>query len=159
FVTVQHQIAGESGLAIEERQDIVYLPMPTTFKAPKPRPVPDRPVIDDTVPMSEALLFRYSACTFNAHRIHYDLPYAQEVEKYPGLVVHGPLQATLLAAAATAYLGRMPSRFDFRGVHPMFHDHDLRIVGVETQDGLDLCTAKGDAHQGMSARATWEDKT
>ena len=64
-----------------------------------------------------------------------------------------------LIAAATSYLGRTPDRFEFRGVHPMFHDADLRIVGVETHDGLDLCTAKDDAHQGMSARAIWEDKT
>lgn len=158
FVTVLHEIAGEDGIALRERQDIVYLPMPERFVAPKPRPVPDTPCHDETVAMSEALLFRYSACTFNAHRIHYDLAYAREVEKYPGLVVHGPLQATLLAALATRWTGRAPDRFAFRGVHPMFHDAPLRLMAVEAEGGLDLCTARGDAHQGMTATATWEDK-
>ena len=156
FVTVQHEIAGEDGLAIEERQDIVYLPMPTEWRAPRAVPVPEAPVLDETVPMSAALLFRYSACTFNAHRIHYDLAYAQEVEKYPGLVVHGPLQATLLMMAATRHGGRAPDRFSFRGVHPMFADAPLRVMAVAGDAGLTLCTAKGDAHQGMTATASWE---
>jgi 3-methylfumaryl-CoA hydratase len=77
--------------------------------------------------VSTALLFRYSAITYNAHRIHYDLPYAQEVEKYPALVTHGPMQAIMLIDAATRHAGEAPKRFRFRGVHPMFHDHDLRL--------------------------------
>ncbi len=157
FVTVDHEIAGEAGLALRERQDIVYLPMPTRFAEPKPRDVPATPLLDRHVAVSEALLFRYSACTFNAHRIHYDLPYAQEAEKYPGLVVHGPLQATLLIAMACAWKGRDPDSFSFRGVSPMFHDHDLRLLAVAEPDGLTLCTARKNERQGMTARAIWEE--
>lgn len=159
FVTVEHEIAGREGMAIRERQDIVYLPMPDRFTPPAPRPVPGAPLLDETVPVNEALLFRYSACTFNAHRIHYDLPYAQAVEKYPALVVHGPLQATYLAALAGRWKGRPPDRFSFRGVHPCFHDHDLRLMAEACDGGLTLCTARGDAHQCQTATAIWEDDT
>ncbi len=87
---------------IEEQQDIVYLAIPDAFNPPKKRPLPDNPGLRQTAEASEALLFRYSAITFNAHRIHYDLPYAQAVENYPGLVIHGPLQAMWLIEAARA---------------------------------------------------------
>ncbi|WP_244437566.1 FAS1-like dehydratase domain-containing protein [Roseivivax isoporae] len=160
FVTVAHEIAGEDGLAIRETQDIVYLEMPDRFRAPKPVPVPAAPILERRVPVSEALLFRFSACTFNAHRIHIDLPYAREVEKYPNLVVHGPLQAMMLALQATAHRGRAPDRFRFRGVHPMFHDADLRLLAEDGEDGaLRLCTARGEDHQGLQATAEWEGGT
>lgn len=100
FVTLVHQVFADDRLALSEAQNIVYLEILDQFIAPKPRPVPDAPVFSTRIDMSEALLFRYSAATFNAHRIHYDLAYAREVEKYPGLVIHGPLQATLLMQAS-----------------------------------------------------------
>ena len=156
FVTVDHDLHGEDGKAITERQDIVYMPMPNVFSPPKARPVPDAPLLDETVPVSEALLFRYSACTFNAHRIHIDLDYTREVEKYPNLVVHGPLQATHLAALATRWKGQAPDAFEFRGVHPMFHDADMRLVATEDDNALRLCTARGTEHQCLQAKATWE---
>ncbi len=160
FVTVQHDIAGEDGLAISERQDIVYLPMPERFQPPKALPVPTDPVIDETVAMSEALLFRYSACTFNAHRIHYDSAYAAKVEKYPGLIVHGPLQATCLIDAAHRHRGTPPRHFEFRSVYPMFHHDPLRVLGEAREDGsLRMCTATGSSHQNMQARARWEEGT
>lgn len=156
FVTVGHELFGESGLAISEEQDIVYIAMPDSFRPPKPIPAPDSADFDTTVPVDGVLLFRYSAATFNGHRIHYDLPYATEVEKYPGLVVHGPLQATLLMALAIRHRGRPPARFRFRGVHPMFHTHDLRLLGVDADDAMELCTAAPDGHQGLQARAEWD---
>lgn len=157
FVTVRHEIAGETGLALKERQDIVYLPMPERFTEPRPIPVPEQAVARRRLDISAALLFRYSACTFNAHRIHYDLPYAREVEKYPGLVVHGPLQATLLMQLACDWKGRAPSRFRFRGVSPMFQDHPLDLIADLGAEALELCTAKGNQRQGMQAQAMWED--
>ncbi len=160
FVTVQHEIAGESGLAISERQDIVYLPMPDSFQPPKAIPVPTAPLIDEAQEMSEALLFRYSACTFNAHRIHYDRAYAAEVEKYPGLIVHGPLQATYLIDAARRHHGTPPRYFSFRSVYPKFHQDSLRVLGELQDDGsLRMCTATGKAHQNMQATASWEETT
>lgn len=156
FVTLDHEVREDGALAVAETQNIVYLQIPERFSPPNPRPTPDAPAFDVAAPVSEALLFRYSAVTFNAHRIHYDLTYAQEVEKYPGLVVHGPLQATLLLAAAKAYAGREPARFDYRGVHPMFHDDDLHLYGFdETDTGMSLCTGAPGRHQGMSAAVTW----
>lgn len=156
FVTVDHEISGRDGLAIRERQDIVYLPAPKTFAAPKPRPVPTNTTFRETFDISTPALFRYSAATFNSHRIHYDLPYAQEVEHYPGLVVHGPLQATLLMDRATAYRGAPPQDFSFRGVHPMFHFENLDLFAVGGEDGsMNLCTGSPRGHQGMTATARW----
>lgn len=155
-VKVRHAIAGAEGLAIEEEQTLVYLEIPDAFRPPKRVPVPAAPAFDRTLPMSATLLFRYSAATFNGHRIHYDRAYATDVEHYPGLVVHGPLQATLLIAAATEHRGAPPVSFRFRGIHPMFDTHDLRVIGVETDEGgLDLCTAAPEGFKGLQASAEW----
>ena len=157
FVTVGHALSGDQGLAISEEQDIVYIKMPDSYRPPKPIPAPEPAGFDMTVPVNQVLLFRYSAATFNGHRIHYDLPYATEVEKYPGLVVHGPLQATLLMTMAIRQRGRPPARFRFRGVHPMFHLDDLRLLGVEAADGaMALFTAAPEGHQGLQAHAEWD---
>ncbi len=156
FVTVDHVIRGERGIAVEETQEIVYLPVPDHYAPPRKRQMPAAPALAERVEMTEALLFRYSAITFNAHRIHYDLPYAREIEHYPGLVVHGPLQATLLMRAATRYRGRAPCEYHFRAVHPMFAGAMLDITAVEEEDGaLALCTGQ-DGHQGMQATAIWQ---
>jgi len=78
-----------------------------------------------------------------------------EVEKYPALVVHGPMQATLLMAAAVRHRDSAPRRFSFRGVHPMFDSHDRRLIGVDEGAAMALCTAAPDGHQGVQARADW----
>jgi 3-methylfumaryl-CoA hydratase len=157
FVRVGHDIEGAVG-RIREEQDIVYLDIPDRFRPPKAIPAPRAADFDETVPMTEARLFRYSAATFNAHRIHYDLPYAREIEKYPALVVHGPMQATLLIEAACRHVGHAPRRFRFKGVHPMFHDQDLRLIGtrVPGEAAVELCTAAASGHQGMQARMEWD---
>ena len=160
FVTVLHDIAGEDGLALREQHDIVYLELPRRYSPPAPMAPPETVIAEREVPMSETLLFRFSACTFNAHRIHLDLDYVREVEKYPHLVVHGPLQALLMAAQATDLRGTPPDRFRYRGVHPMFPDAPLRVLATGERDGaLDLCTARGTEHQGMTATAQWEETT
>lgn len=154
LVSLDHQIFGPLGLAIEERQDIVYLPMPDHFTPPKKRPMPAEPA--ESVETPSTLLFRYSAATFNAHRIHYDLDYARSIEKYPGLVVHGPLQAALLMRHATEIRKRPPIFFDFRSVHPMFAGTALDICSTE-EDGVLSLFCGQDGHQGMHATAMWED--
>lgn len=156
LLTVDHQVFGPRGLAIEERQDIVYLDIPDTFTPPNKRAMPEVPGTARTRhAMTPPLLFRYSAMTFNAHRIHYDLDYTRAVEKYPALVVHGPLQATLLMRFATEARGAAPSQFDFRGIHPMFAGTDLDIAAVEEDSGLALFAGQ-DGHQGMTASAIWD---
>ncbi len=161
FVSVDHEISGENGLAISESQDIVYLAIPDQYAPPRKLDVISQPDFEEALETTPTLLFRYSALTFNAHRIHYDLPYAQTVEHYPGLVVHGPLQATLLIDAAARQAGRVPDHFSFRGVHPVFAGEALRVMGQQhANDTMNLCTAVagyGAAYQGMQAKAVWED--
>ena len=156
FVRVGHDLRGEGGGAIREEQDIVYLPIPDTFRPPRTIPAPATPLFNETLDASPVRLFRYSAATYNAHRIHYDRDYATGAERYPGLVVHGPLQATLLMEAATRHTGRTPARFSFRGVYPIF-DGTLSLQA--TADGataLKLCTVAEAGHQGLQARFEWE---
>lgn len=159
FVTVDHEVHGENGLAITERQDIVYLAIPDSFTPPRKQPLPEGEAYAEDVRVNEALLFRYSACTFNAHRIHFDLPYAQQVENYPGLVVHGPLQATRLIAGAARTKGRAPDGFTFRGVHPLFHDDGLHLRGAWEDGTLRLWAGTSLGHQTMQASATWGGTT
>lgn len=157
FVTVRHEIAGEGGGRIREVQDIVYLPMPAAFRPPRAIPAPEAPLFEETVETGPVRLFRYSAATVNAHRIHYDRAYAAEVEKYPALVVHGPLQATLLVEAGIRHSGRQPRRITHRGVHPMFDTEPLRLMGTaRPEGGLFLCTVAAAGHQGMQVTLEWE---
>ena len=119
FVTVKHEVYSPRGLAISEEQDIVYIEIPKVFALPKPIPLPDNLTWQLPYPIDPVLLFRFSAVTFNGHRIHYDLRYSSEVEKYPGLVVHGPLQAMLMMRAAeTLNPRRRVARYSFRGSGP-----------------------------------------
>ena len=143
FVTVKHVVEGPRGIAIEEEQDIVYRGAEgAAVKAADPAPAwhdaATRQVIPDPV-----MLFRYSALTGNGHRIHYDHPYVTGVEGYPGLVVHGPLQATLMAALAQETApGLRLARFAFRGKRPCFDGRPLDVlarrdgmkVALETRD-------------------------
>lgn len=153
FVTLQHNIIGPRGLAVEEQQTLVYLDIPKSFVPPKKRPMPEPQARID---LAETALFRFSAVTFNAHRIHYDLAYTREVERYPGLVIHGPLQAMHLMALATRTRGTAPSLFDFRGVHPMFLGAPLDLAAEDTgEEGMRLFSGQA-GHQGMQARALWE---
>lgn len=163
FVTVEHRITVEGRIAIEERQDIVYLDIPDRFRAPEKLPMPQAPVLHRQARATEPLLFRFSAITFNAHRIHYDLPYARNVEHYPGLVVHGPLQACWLIDAARAHRGAVPTAFRFRGVHPMLlipgETGEIDIMATDPGEGV-LSLYSGQAgHQCMQATASWEENT
>ncbi|MEZ5743463.1 MAG: MaoC family dehydratase N-terminal domain-containing protein [Sphingomonadaceae bacterium] len=154
FVTVEHRLAGEGGLAIVEEQDLVYREAAT---APIPGPSGEDTVPDctwhRTIHPDEVLLFRYSALTMNGHRIHYDLPYAKGEEAYPALVVHGPLQATCLAAMAQRELGGSLRTFDFRGMSPAFAGTTLHVCGEKTEEGAKVWTVQAGATC-MSATAT-----
>lgn len=157
FVTVLHSITAAGTLMLEEEQDIVYLATPETFSPPPPKPAPENPVWRVDVPVDPVKLFRYSALTFNGHRIHYDLDYCREVEKYPGLVVHGPLQATqMIEAARLATPGRTPAGFSFRGVRPLFHTDSLHIAGHPGEDGTTAVHAvNGEGLITMQGRVDW----
>lgn len=159
FVTVEHMISCGGKPCIMEEQDIVYRDATPPGAAPAPAPeVYDaqaqwrREVLPDTT-----LLFRYSALTFNGHRIHYDQPYAREEEGYPGLVVHGPLTATLLQQFALEHGGaRQLASFDFRGVSPLFVGRTFTLEGRESDSGGLALWARGpDGELAMSATASF----
>ncbi len=156
FVTVEHEIATERGLAIAERQDIVYRDASSASAAPAaPAPQPTA-AWSRSLRADPVLLFRYSALTFNGHRIHYDRSYATGCEGYPGLVVHGPLQATLLLdLAASVRDGRMPAVFAFRSGRPLFDGSALLVNAASDGDDLRLWTAGPDGEPAMEATASW----
>ena len=155
FVTVEHLITGPSGLAIEEEQDIVY--RGTEGAAVKPGTA-----VSDRLGQGEGLtavvrpdpvqLFRYSALTGNGHRIHYDLDYVRDVEGYPGLIVHGPLQATWLAGLLH---GRALRSFSFRGQRPAFHDRALALEARLDGEGAKLRSLDEDGAVCMQAEAVF----
>ena len=163
FVTVEHRLSSARGLAIVERQDIVYRDAeapapakPAAAAAPAaPPPAPVESVLQWSFQADPVLLFRYSALTFNGHRIHYDRDYATQEEGYPGLLVHGPLQATILMELATTAKGSVPRQFDFRGVSPLFDGAEFTATAVAAENGLDLFVSDSKGRKTMTARATW----
>lgn len=157
FVTVRHLVQSQRGVAVEEEQDIVYLPMPKSFVQPPPNPLPDDLSWQEAYPVDPVLLFRFSALTFNGHKIHYNWQHATEIEKYPGLVVHGPLQALLLLESAKQHHpGRKPASYSFKAVRPIFEADGLYLCGKSRPDGsLDLFTANAEGNIGMQSHITW----
>lgn len=156
FMRAGHDLLAAGAAQIRDEQHIVYLPIPDSFRAPRAIPADAAPLFSEPVEVSPVRLFRYFAATCNAHRIHYGCDYATALEHYPGLVVNGPMQATLLMEAAMRHSGATPARFTFRGVHPMF-DGSLHLQ-AEAKDGtaLRLCTVAPEVQQGMQARFKWE---
>ena len=151
FVTIRHDINGPAGRAVTEEQDLVY--RGTGGEAVKPgEPAPPiDPAAAREVRPGPVLLFRYSALTGNSHRIHYDADYVRDVEGYPGLVVHGPLQATWLAALA-AELGPL-GWFSYRGRRPAFSGNPLQLEAWRDASGLRLRTRDAAGAVCMTAEA------
>jgi len=137
FVTVQHEIAHDGIVAVTEEHDIVYrdAPQPGTV-VPAAKLAPATAAWSRTVTPDPVLLFRYSALTFNGHRIHYDRSYVTEVEGYPGLIVHGPLIATLLVDLLQRNMSDARlAEFDFRAVGPLFDIESFQVFGQPAADG------------------------
>jgi 3-methylfumaryl-CoA hydratase len=153
FVLVRHEISGAEGLALVEEHDIVYRGGSTTTAAPPA--APSGQTWERTVHPDDVLLFRYSALTFNAHRIHYDRRYATETEHYPGLVVHGPLIATLLLDLLRRNLPEASvARFAFRAVSPLFDTAPFGIFGRPMGATVQLWAANAEGGLAMEASAT-----
>lgn len=132
FVTVRHRFRTDTGIAIEEEQDLVYREAATSNARVERRDDGGgaAPAWRHTVRPTETLLFRYSALTFNTHRIHYDRRYATDVEGYAGLVVHGPLIATLMLSFLQAQVSpRFVERFQFKAIRPTFDTSDFDVYG------------------------------
>jgi 3-methylfumaryl-CoA hydratase len=158
FVSVEHTIASPRGVAIRERQDIVYREMGGTPAAPSAKPTGPPPVAQhrETHVSDPVLLFRYSALTFNGHRIHYDRDYATKVEGYPGLIFHGPLQAALIVElAAKLRGGKAPKRFAYRGVQPLFEGSEFSVNANDDGTSMELWTANDAGQPTMMGTGTW----
>ncbi|WP_415922146.1 MaoC family dehydratase N-terminal domain-containing protein [Tateyamaria sp. SN6-1] len=147
FVTLRHEVWQDRVRCLTEWQDLVYRPEADGTAVPPPStPAPDG--AGNPATFSSTLLFRYSALTFNGHRIHYDEAYAREVEGYGGLVVHGPLLAQLLMLKAEAELGPLRG-FSFRGRSPLVHTETATLC----RDGTRLWVAASDGRYVMEAEA------
>jgi 3-methylfumaryl-CoA hydratase len=152
FVTVRHELSSERGIALRERHDIVYKGIDANGVKPREEKPPNVSRWRRGVDASAVLLFRYSALTFNGHRIHYDRTYCIEEERYPGLVFHGPLQATLLLQFG-AEIAAPPAAFEFRAVAPMFDGGQIGLNACEAEGGLCLWTTDQSGNAAMIAKA------
>ena len=156
FVTVEHVISANGEVAVREEHDIVYRSAAKPGENPASgKPAPAGAVWHDSLVADPVLLFRYSALTFNGHRIHYDLDYARQEEHYPGLIVHGPLQITLLLDLCRTHDQRPVRSLDYRALHPVFHTERFTVNGNPKPDGVSaqLWTANSAGHYAMSATA------
>jgi 3-methylfumaryl-CoA hydratase len=153
FLLLRHALSGPDGTAVVEEQDIVYREPPRPDEAATvPRRPAGKAVWRHETPTSEALLFRYSALIFNAHRIHYDRPYCER-EGYPGLVVHGPLIATLLADLVRRSTDVPMTAFRFRAVSPLFNGSPCVACGVPEGQRVRLWAEDGNGGVVMEAQA------
>ncbi|MBV7394100.1 FAS1-like dehydratase domain-containing protein [Mameliella sediminis] len=154
FVTVRHEMFSGGQLAVTEEHDIVYREDPAP-DAPRPVPAkaPENAEFSEEIHPTQVMLFRYSALTFNGHRIHYDVDYARQVEGYDGLVFHGPLTATLLVDLASRKMGRTPRAFSFRGLSPLSGLTPFRVEGRSAENAMDLWATRNDGALAMSAKA------
>ena len=156
FVTVGYTYRQHGVVCIEEEQDIVYREPGAPVPAPVPMAWPALPdgIWSRVVVPDARLLFRFSALTFNAHRIHYDRPYAERDEGYPGLVVHGPLTAMLLLRLVQTHTARTVTAFTFRGQSPLFDLAPFRLIARPGADSVDLEAQAPDGRVALSAQAT-----
>ena len=160
FVDIEHLTHADGALSVREMQALVY-----REAAAPDAPLSPPEIGDDGFDVTawdsydirrpdERLLFRFSALTFNTHRIHYDLPYARDVERYRGLVVHGPLTASLLLQFAARELGdNRVTRFAFRGVSPAIVGEALFLTLRQRGDDYEIGAFAGDGRQVMKATA------
>lgn len=160
FVLVEHCFSNQDGLALTEEHDIVYR---AAARPGDPVPPPQQPPLAGQAAWSrsivpdDVLLFRYSALTFNGHRIHYDRRYVTQVEGYPGLIVHGPLIATLLLDLLRRQVqGARVVAFDFKALRPTFDLHPFSVHGKPREDGrtIDLWAQDHEGLLTMHATAT-----
>jgi 3-methylfumaryl-CoA hydratase len=158
FVRVRHEIADGEGLAIIDQHDIVYRGNPRPGeRAPPPSPAPVEHAFSREIDPGPVLLFRYSALTFNSHRIHYDRSYVTSVEGYPGLVVHGPLIATLLLDLLRRERPHATiASFAFRAVSPLFDGAPFAVCGKPGDDprSIRLWAKNPDGGLAMDGTAT-----
>lgn len=157
FVSVRHEYLVAGAAVLSERQDLVYREDPVAGAPAVVYPdAPDLGLAAAAMPLlaDPVRLFRYSALTFNGHRIHYDADYARGVEGYLGLVVHGPLQAVAMMVLATRVLGRMPAVFSYRGLSPLILGQEAVVEAHRDGESLALRVRRAGGPVTMAGRAT-----
>ena len=157
FVTVRHTVHASDEVAVVEEHDIVYREAAKPGDGPPPaQPAPASAAWRRELVGNEVMLFRFSALTFNAHRIHHDLDYVRDHEGYPGLIVHGPLQTLLILELCRDKATRPVKRLEYRALHPVFHTERFSVNGNPSDDGatIDLWTATGTGNYAMRGTAT-----
>ncbi|KWV91560.1 MaoC family dehydratase N-terminal domain-containing protein [Erythrobacter sp. YT30] len=161
FVDVEHEVSADGRLSVRETKTLVYRDAAASDVPLSPPELagttfdPAEWEAHRALTPDPRLLFRYSALTFNTHRIHYDAPYARDVERYRGLVVHGPLTASLLLQLAANELGENALRtFKFRGMSPAIAGEPIHLVMRKTDDGFELGAFAEDGRQVMKASAS-----
>ncbi|MEO1190746.1 MAG: MaoC family dehydratase N-terminal domain-containing protein [Pseudomonadota bacterium] len=157
FVSLLHRYLSGGEERISEYLDLVYREDPKPDQpAPPGKPAPTESDWQRRVTPSPIQLFRYSALTFNGHRIHYDRDYCRDVEGYPGLIFHGPLTATLLCGLAVEECAGRLTRFSYRAMAPLFDTAPFTLAGRAKEGGADLWAATPDGHLAMTADASFE---
>jgi 3-methylfumaryl-CoA hydratase len=156
FVVVRHEIGDAEEVALREEQDLVFRGHGKPGElAPTPQPAPGDSEWERIIRPDDVLLFRYSALTFNAHRIHYDYRYATKVEGYPGLMVHGPLIATMLLDLLRRNMPEATvARFAFRAISPLFDTAPFRVRGKRENDGKTVSLWARNEAGGLATTAT-----
>jgi len=149
FVTLEHEYRREGELLLCESQDVVY--KNNSGGSPRLQPAPQDADASESLVPDPVMLFRYSALTFNGHRIHYDADYCRDVEGYPNLVFHGPFTATLLADLVMRKQQRALTEFKFRGVAPVFCDEQLKL-NYREDDGFYTLWSSG-PHDNLTMQA------
>lgn len=155
FVELERLFFQYGQLRLSETQTLVYRQAAQGPAVQEVAPAPGDVKADwrEAIHPDPVMLFRFSAATFNAHRIHYDRDYAQRVEFYPGLVVHGPLVALLLLEALFRYTGRSPKTFHFRALSPLFDTAPFFVCGRLDGDQAELWAEGADGQRAMTAGA------
>ena len=158
FVTVRHTVHASNEVAVVEEHDIVYREAAKADDpAPQGKAAPEAAPWRRSLTPDPVMLFRFSALTFNGHRIHYDLDYAKHEEHYPGLIVHGPMQTLLMLDLCRRNEARPVRTLDYRAMHPVFHNEAMTVNGNPAEDGskVDLWTANVAGNYAMMGTATF----
>lgn len=156
FAHLRHDIECDDAIAVVEEQDLVFRDLPQPGETPPPpQPVPGEAQWERTIEPDPVLLFRYSALTFNGHRIHYDHPYVTQVEGYPGLVVHGPLLGTLLIDLIRRNVtDKRLATFGFRAQRPVFDISPFMVQGRRDGDDVTVWALDNGGDLAMKATGT-----
>lgn len=165
IMTIERQYFVSGELCIDEQQEVVYLPTPPNAAASIPSPAPAAPraapevadvVSDRSIQLREIDVFRFSAVTFNSHRIHYDHPYATQVEGWPSLLVQAKYLALLLMGEAERHAGRAPARFSFRSLAPLTCPASIQLrIRAGREDGTLQVSAEDDSRSYLQATASF----